>query len=724
MTVRLASLKRHRVRILWSGLTLLWAAPWLALWVASQLVTPPSFRGIHDGWTPSEAWLLDRHGQLLSSQRRDLTIRRLEWTRLQDISPALIKAILLAEDRRFHEHGALDLQAVLGAISAWARGGQLRGASTITMQLATLLEQKQPGSPPARSIRKKFRQISVALALERQWEKSEILEAYLNLVSFRGELQGIAATARALFDKHPSGLSESESIILSALLPAPNADRQRLSRRACAIAEAGGFATPCATLQTLTGEVLKQPTGERLTEAHWAPTLARRFLQHPGERVTTTLDLRWQQSAEDAVQQQLAGLGGRNVRDGAAVILDNATGEVLAYVASAGSQSTSAQVDGIIARRQAGSTLKPFLYGMALEQQFITAASVLDDSPVNLETSNGLYIPQNYDHDFKGPVSVRTALASSLNVPAVRTLILVGVERFRDRLEELGYRGLTEDGEYYGFSLALGSAEVSLLEQVNAYRALANGGIWSPMRFLPDSAPNGDETRRVMSAEATYLITDILSDNAGRSVTFGLDSPLATRFWSAVKTGTSKDMRDNWCIGFSRRYTVGVWVGNFEGDSMQDVSGISGAAPAWAAIMSQLHAEQPGSAPEPPEGIVRQAIRFEPAIEPPRDEWFMEGTETALIQAAPENSHQMSLESPPDGIIIALDPDIPPANQKIQFRAKGGEQAIFMLDEEPMGPASTPYPWRPSPGPHVLKLRREVDGFVVDTIRFQVRAPR
>ena len=724
MTLRLATLMRHRVRVLYLGLACLLIAPWLALWFTSHLIAPPSFTTVHDGWTPSEAWLLDRHGQLLSSQRQDHTIRRLAWTRMEDISPALIKAIVLAEDRRFREHGALDLHAVLGAMSAWAQGGQLRGASTITMQLATLLEHNRSGSPPRRSITKKFRQISVALALERQWRKSEILEAYLNLVSFRGELQGIASTAKALFDKHPSGLSESESIILAALLPAPNADQQRISRRACAIAETGGFATACTTLQTLTGSVLEESPVRRMTEAHWAPTLALRILQHPGEQVTTTLDLRWQQSATDAVRQQLAGLVGRNVRDGAAVILDNATGEVLAYVASAGSQSTAAQVDGVIARRQAGSTLKPFLYGMALEQQFITAASVLDDSPVNLETSNGLYIPQNYDHDFKGPVSVRTALASSLNVPAVRTLILVGVERFRDRLEELGYRGLTEDGEYYGFSLALGSAEVSLLEQVNAYRALANGGVWSPVRFLPDSAQNGDESRRVMSAEATYLITDILSDNAGRSVTFGLDSPLATRFWSAVKTGTSKDMRDNWCIGFSRRYTVGVWIGNFEGDSMQDVSGISGAAPAWAAIMSRLHAEQPESAPEPPEGLVRQAIRFEPAIEPPRDEWFMAGTETPLIQAAPENSHQINLESPPDGLIIALDPDIPPANQKIQFRAKGGEQAIFTLDEKSIGSAAVPFAWQPSPGTHVLKLRRELDGHVVDTVRFQVRAPR
>jgi penicillin-binding protein 1C len=227
-----------------------------------------------------------------------------------------------------------------------------------------------------------------------------------------------------------------------------------------------------------------------------------------------------------------------------------------------------------------------------------------------------------------------------------------------------------------------------------------------------------------MSAEAAFLVADILSDNAGRSVTFGLDSPLATRFWTAVKTGTSKDMRDNWCIGFSRRYTVGVWVGNFEGDAMKDVSGISGAAPAWAAIMAKLHAEQPGSPPQPPEGVVQQAIRFDPAIEPAREEWFIAGTQSEVIRAGQSENHQAHLESPPDSVIIALDPDIPPANQQVWFKAHGGDQAVFTLDGTRIGPARIAQSWRPQPGQHVLQLQRESDGLILDTVRFQVRTPR
>jgi penicillin-binding protein 1C len=420
--------------------------------------------------------------------------------------------------------------------------------------------------------------------------------------------------------------------------------------------------------------------------------------------------------------EQLAGLGGRNARDGAAVIVDNPSGEVLAYVGSAGAGSTASQVDGAAARRQAGSTLKPFLYGLALERRYLTPASILEDSPVNLTTASGLYIPQNYDRDFKGPVSVRTALASSLNVPAVRTLVLIGVESFRDRLVDLGYAGMTESGEYYGFSLALGSAEVSLLEQVNAYRTLANGGVWSPLRFLPSPA-DSTATRRVMSAEAAFLVADILSDGASRSVTFGLDSPLATRFWSAVKTGTSKDMRDNWCIGFSRRYTVGVWVGNFEGDAMQNVSGVTGAAPAWAAIMAGLVDAEPASGPPAPEGVIRQAIRYEPPIEPPRPEWFMAGTETEEVQAG-AGQHRPRIESPPDGVIIALDPDIPVTHQQIWLKATGAEQADFRLDNREIGPARQPLPWPPLPGNHVLQLLRRSDGVILDHINFEVRAPR
>jgi penicillin-binding protein 1C len=359
---------------------------------------------------------------------------------------------------------------------------------------------------------------------------------------------------------------------------------------------------------------------------------------------------------------------------------------------------------------------------LALEQRYLTAASVLDDSPVNLETTTGLYIPQNYDRDFKGPVSVRTALASSLNVPAVRALVLVGVERFRDRLRELGYAGLTESGEYYGFSLALGSAEVNLPEQVNAYRTLANSGLWSPLRMKSD-APTEQEPRRIMEPATAFIIADILSDGASRSVTFGLDSPLATRFWTAVKTGTSKNMRDNWCIGFSRRYTVGVWVGNFEGDAMRNVSGVTGAAPVWLTIMNALHESDPSEPPVPPAGLTSQSIHFKPTIEPPRREWFMAGTEMDEIQLANSGDHSPRIESPPRGVIIALDPDIPATHQQVWLKARGGEQAAFVLDGAELGSANRPLAWLPRPGNHVLELKTQSDG-ILDSLRFQVRSPR
>jgi penicillin-binding protein 1C len=264
---------------------------------------------------------------------------------------------------------------------------------------------------------------------------------------------------------------------------------------------------------------------------------------------------------------------------------DNASGDVLAYVGGVGGASTAAQVDGADAYRQAGSTLKPFLYAQVIEKGYLTPASILDDSPVQLDTASGLYVPQNYDHEFKGPVSVRSALAGSLNVPAVRTLLLAGVESFRDRLWDAGYRGLTEDGAYYGFSLALGSAEVTLLEQANAYRTLANGGRWSPLRIRAEDP--AAVWRPVFSPQAAWIVADMMADPGARAATFGLDSALRLPFWAAVKTGTSKAMRDNWCIGFSDRFTVAVWIGNLEGDSMKAVSGTSGAIISWPAWASR-----------------------------------------------------------------------------------------------------------------------------------------
>jgi penicillin-binding protein 1C len=458
-----------------------------------------------------------------------------------------------------------------------------------------------------------------------------------------------------------------------------------------------------------------------------------------------------QRFAVQTLQQHLRELHGRNVEDGAVLVLDNATGAVLAWVGSSGQLSQASEVDGVLALRQPGSTLKPFLYAQAMAERRLTAASLVEDSPAQLATAGGLYIPQNYDRQFKGWVSVRTALAASLNVPAVRTLVMVTPDAFHRQLGAVGLP-LRESGDYFGYSLALGSPEVPLLHLTNAYRTLANGGRASPVAGTlaisgrPGTAAQHDAAKprfaQALDARAAFIVGDILSDGNARSRTFGTDSVLATRFWSAVKTGTSKDMRDNWAVGWSERYTVGVWVGNASGAAMHDVSGTSGAAPIWAAVMGFLHAREPSRAPKPPAGLVRTAVRFGPGaqgaatpLEAARDEWFVQGTQQAVFAMdtgaagayQPSARGQNDLKStararitaPASGTIIALDPDIPPARQRLHFTATGGSAVHWRMDGKPLG-RGPGVAWLPWPGRHVVQLT-DAKGTVLDEIRFEVR---
>jgi penicillin-binding protein 1C len=457
----------------------------------------------------------------------------------------------------------------------------------------------------------------------------------------------------------------------------------------------------------------------------------------PDVSIATTLDARLQRFARSTLHDHLAELAERNVEDGAVVVLDNATGDVLAWVGSSGGLSAAADVDHVLAPRQAGSTLKPFLYELAIEKRWLTAASILDDSPVNLATAGGLYIPQNYDHGFKGPVSVRTALASSLNVPAVRTLVMVTPERFHQRLRALGISTLRESGDYYGYALALGSAEVTLADLSNAYRALANGGVAGPIAVTPRVS---SRSRPVMDAGASAIVVDILSDRIARTTTFGMDSVLSTRSWSAVKTGTSKDMRDNWCIGFTDRYTVGVWVGNSSGAAMWDVSGTTGAAPVWQALVRYLAQRDAGlvqvgsarasmaddRAAVP--GVVRRDIRFDGDLEAPRSEVFLAGTDSARIlrsdalPLAPAGTHgNGAILQPVDGTIVAIDPDIPPQRQRLTFRAEASRlrTAQWRLDGRIVGRGPL-FEWAVWPGQHRLELL-DAARLPIDAVAFEVR---
>ena len=656
----------------------------------------PGYAQVRAAWEPSEAWLYDRHGVLIDSARVNFAARRLAWVPLDQIAPVVPATVVAAEDARFRRHGGVDWLAVLGAMGSRVKGEPGRGASTLSMQVAAFLAPTL-AMPGARGWRDKLRQMRAAQALERTWSKDQILEAYLNLAPFRGEAQGIGAAALSLFGKTPAAMARDDALLLTALLPDPQAPADRIAARACRIGGEGA----CARFDSVAASMLG-PARTLALDPGLAPHLADRLLTKPGLRITTTLDAAIQRRVAAALRRQLQGLGGSRARDGAAVVVDNATGDVLAYVGGIGGASTAPAVDAANAYRQAGSTLKPVLYAQAIEHGYLTPASVLDDSPVQLDTASGLYVPQNYDRGFKGRVSVRSALAGSLNVPAVRTLLLVGVEPFRDRLWDTGYRGLVEDGDYYGFSLALGSAEVTLLEQADAYRSLANGGRWSPLRLTVD-APRST-ARRVTTPAAAWIVADMMADPNARAATFGLDSALRLPFWTAVKTGTSKGMRDNWCIGFSRRYTVAVWVGNVEGDPMRAVSGTSGAAPVWRDVMLALDRDE-DTGPPMPGGVERRRIAFADAIEQPRSEYFLRGTGQSLIAAAPPTARRARIVNPASGSVYAIDPDIPAGRQRLAIETTGDVSAHHVfLDDRDLGPAAQQLLFFAPPGRHRLRL--------------------
>lgn len=707
----------------------------------------PRFQEVKANYRPSEALLLARDGRPLHSLRIDKQVRRFEWVPLAQVSPAFVRAVVLSEDQRFYEHGGVDWRAAGNA--AWNNfwNTRTRGASTLTMQLAGLLDEdgQRRGR---RSLFEKMSQTATALRIESSWSKKQILEAYLNLASFRGEAQGVAAMSRGLFGKWPDGLNERESALAAALLRAPNAAPTVVSKRACALLKDMQRADECRDLEVfataaLAGAFREGEHGNELKPQ--APHLARKLLSEPGQKLRSTLDADLQAFATESLHRHLSALQKQNAQDGAVIVIDNASGEVMAWVGSSGDLSAAGEVDGVTALRQAGSTLKPFLYALAFEQKRLTPASLIEDAPLTLDTGNGLYAPQNYEPNYHGWVSARMALGGSLNVPAVKTLVRVGPDAFQQRLRASGFASLNEAGEWYGYSLALGSADVSVLMLANAYRTLANQGRWSPLRVtsakdnLVPCRREGcagvftEKAHNAFTPAAAFMVSDILSDRSARASTFGLESWLATPYWSAAKTGTSKDMRDNWCTGYSRHYTVSVWVGNAGGDPMRDVSGVSGAAPVWREVMDWLQRGDPSAgrparvsrAPEPPKGVVRQQIRFEGArLEPARQEWFIAGTESPVIRAAAVTS-LARIAYPSDGAILALDPDIPPQNQKLRLRLSAPAKAgwLWRMDGHTLGAANREQRWLPQPGRHRLALF-DRKGKELDAVSFEVRALR
>jgi penicillin-binding protein 1C len=579
--------------------------------------------------------ITDRHGLPLRTARADDgSLAR--WVPLAEMDADVIAAFLAMEDRRFYHHPGVDLRAVARAASTNVRAGRVvSGASTVTMQLARLLQ------PIPRSWAGKLSQALWAVRLERQLGKAAILEQYLNRVPLGQAAVGVDAAALLYFGKRASELSLGEAALLAGVARAPSTDNPLVSagraraRRSAALARlrVQGYASDEAVTRADAEPVL---TPHRRAD-FLAPHFTTWLLAQPGLSTTgvwrTSLDLPLQLELEAEVRHTVMTLADRGARHAALAVLENRSGDILAWVGSPDFWAdTAGQVDMVVSPRQPGSTLKPFLYGLAFDRG-LTPATVVPDLPRVYRTATGVYAPRNYDRRFHGPARLREALGSSYNLPAVELANRLGVGALYATLRRAGFESLARNAEHYGLGLALGNGDVTLLELANAYRSLANGGLWRPVRWfaVPAGATDGSGAR-VMSAAAAALVLDILADPVARVPGFGLDTPLELPFGAAAKTGTSRHFTDNWAVVVTGGFTVAAWVGDFSGRPMEGVSGVTGAAPLMhraALLVARRYA--PGSLRTPrdagavPVRICRVSGLVASEHCPPMTEWAQPG---------------------------------------------------------------------------------------------------
>lgn len=683
---------------------LLWAAGWLGL----RLLPMPE--GVLTAGRGASVVLLDRHGRLL---REAWTDERgaARWVSLDEVSPHLKEATLVAEDRRFFDHHGVDALATVRAAWQNLAAGEIRsGASTVTQQVVACTCGRVGGW------KGKILEMARACRIEQELSKERILEIYLNVVPYGNNTRGAECAARYYFGRPASELSLAQATLLAAVPRGPSQydplrhlDRAR-ERQRWILDEMLRTATITADAhrRALEEPLQVEAHAEAFRAPHFADVVQGRVRATGVTRVRTTLDLDVQSEVELIVRRDLQQVEDRGAGSGAVVVLDNATGEVLAMVGSPDffDARNDGQVNGAVALRQPGSTLKPFTYGLALERGG-TPADLVQDLPVRYPTPTGEYAPRNYEGIFHGPVRMRAALACSYNVPAVRTLHDLGAggcELLLERLHRAGFASLERSAAHYGLGLTLGGGEVTLLELTGAYRALARGGTYSSERLWtaawdaegravdvvstaavldrsPPVSPSSERLwenpavspspglpsemhaargagspspssrrvstseRRVFSPQVAFLLADILSDPAARAPAFGLSSPLALPFACAVKTGTSQEFCDNWAVGFTTRYTVGVWVGNTRGRPMQGLPGVTGAAPIFRDVMLHLHRGAPPRPFSRPPGLSRMDVCPESG-RPVGDacphsvlEWFEAGREPVGTCREPLASH-------------------------------------------------------------------------------------
>ncbi len=580
------------------------------------------------GWIWDEGFsslrIFDRNGvllrEVLSSQE---AVSR--WVPLSQVSSWLLKATIHAEDKRFYRHPGIDPFATLRA--GWQNLKHrtiVSGGSTITQQLVRSLHGWKK-----RNLFFKIVEAFEALRLELHLSKDEILEAYLNRTCYGNQAYGISAASWLYFRKPSSHLSLAESAFLASIPRAPTLYNPYRS-------QAGSVKRKDELLEVMwrRGEITEReclfarnesirmvPRESNFKAPHFTDWVLQ-SLSELGVRdvvvVRTTLDYSLQERLAQVLEDELALLKKHRVTNGALLVMNTKTGEIYSMIGSRDffDAQHDGQVNGTVSPRQPGSALKPFTYGVVLEDRLMSPSTIIPDIETYARESSGDFFPRNYDREYHGPVTLRTSLACSYNVPAVRVLERIGPDRLLKKLRQAGFASLEMDARYYGLGLTLGDGEVTLKELANGYRTMGCGGVWQEEqpflqlegdRGIPLELPERQESR-VFSSQVCYIVTHILSDEKAKLPAFSECNPLRFPFECATKTGTSKDFRDNWVVGYTTEWVVGVWVGNFDATPMEGVSGITGAGPIFREVMLVL---SESGAPEPfaePLGLVHLRV--------------------------------------------------------------------------------------------------------------------
>ena len=652
---------------------------------------------------------------------------------LFSIPSLLQRAFIEAEDRRFYEHNGVDWRARLHAtwqnIKAFRT---VRGASTISEQVVRMLH------PRRRSLWARFIEGIEALKLERTFSKQEILEFYLNQVPFAGNRRGVVQAARYLWDRDLETLTEREQLALAVIVRAPERldlykDVHGLDRRIQQLADhMEGF----GILSTESRAAVNEQT---FTLARGTlPVRADHFVRYVQSTVPETLEGRFETTIRSDLQHQVqqilvhrvADLARKDVSDGAVLVVDNRSAEVIAWVnAGEFGTDTGSQIDAVITPRQPGSTLKPFLYARALSGDW-NAATVINDSPIAEAVGAGIHTFRNYSRLHYGDISLREALGNSLNIPAIKTVQHVGGSEFLQFLRGAGFASLSKPADFYGEGLALGNGEVTLFELVQGYTALANQGTWRPLRVVRSNergGTRGAKPRVLVSPEVASIIGNILSDPQARRREFGSDGILRFPIQTAVKTGTSTDYRDAWAVGFSERFTVGVWMGNLNRASMHEVSGARGPALVLRSVFAELHRTEetkplflspslshrtvcPLTGNLAGEGCPHVEEIFIPGSEPEKvcTKHHEQSSEASLQANAPSNE-AIRIIMPTPGLNVARDPRIPDTLEALPFEiaAPGALSEVrWFVDDREVGVSKGTYQkflWPLEAGHHTVK---------------------